>query len=228
MNRIAIALAMVGVTAAVPQAQGPPSRLLSPQASIRTQSATQAVSSTVMATWVASVNSDGGRVLQLLVLWRGTPGWFARGSGAGVSSGGDGRRYSSTLRHGGLEIQMEFEFLPRLATIQGNRVELGDDNVVFLDGVDTPGGLRVVRTLRVDSTMTQGDVPRIDEVMRRSPEILSFLQCETRPTDPLQQKLADIVCARVVGKYNRTAGRCVVTSQRLKQSKGGQCGVAVA
>jgi hypothetical protein len=52
----------------------------------------------------------------------------------------------------------------------------------------------------VDSTMTQGDIPRIDEVMRRSPDIVSFLQCETRLSDPLQQKFADIVCANVIGK----------------------------
>ena len=33
-----------------------------------------------MATWVARRASDGGRVLELLVLWRGTPAWFARGT----------------------------------------------------------------------------------------------------------------------------------------------------
>ena len=178
--------------------QGPPSDVGPSQRSFRTQSATQVVSPTVMATWVVSV-TDGARVLQLLVLWRGTPAWFARGGG-GVSGGGDGRRYTSTLRYGGLELQLEYDSQSRLATIQGNRVELRDDNVVLVDGVDASAGLRVVRTLRVDSTMTQGDFPRIDEVMRRSPDIVSFLQCDTRLSDPLQQKFADIVCANVIGK----------------------------
>ena len=153
-----------------------------------------------MATWVAGAANGSARALQLLVLWRGTAAWFARGSGGGESGGGDGRRYYSTLGYGGVELQLEYEFQPRLATIQGHRVELGDDNVVFVDGVDTPGALRVVRTLSVDSTISQDGIPRIGEVMRRSPEILSFLQCDTRLSDPLQRKLADIVCANVLGK----------------------------
>lgn len=45
-------------------AQGPPVRTPSSQQSSRTQSATQAVSPTVMATWVAGSRNDGARVLQ--------------------------------------------------------------------------------------------------------------------------------------------------------------------
>ena len=192
---VAVVVTLCGL-ATLLAAQGPPSGA-PVQQSFRTQSATQVVSPTVMATWVASV-TDGARVLQVLVLWRGTPGWFARGGG-GVSGGGDGRRYTSTLRYGGLELRLEFDSESRLATIQGSRVELRDDNVIFVEGVDTPGSLRVVRTLRVDPSMPQSDVPRIDAVMRRSPEILSFLQCETRPDDPVGRKAADIICASMLG-----------------------------
>ncbi len=194
---VAIVVTLCGL-ATLLAAQGPPTRVDPSPQSYRTQSATQVVSPTVMATWVASV-TDGARVLQVLVLWRGTPGWFARGGG-GVSGGGDGRRYSSTLRYGGLELQLEFDFESRIATIQGNRVELRDDNVIVVDGVDTSGSLRVVRTLRVEPSMTQGNVPRIGDVISRSPEALTFLQCDTRLTDPIQQKAADIVCASVLGK----------------------------
>ena len=195
---IFVALCAVGMQMSA-AAQGPPLRQPPTSSGNRTQGGTQTVSPTVVATHVAGFTSEGARVLELLVLWRGSPAWFTRASGSGTSGGGDGRRYNSTLRYGGLELQLEFDRQSRLAMIQGNRVDLGNDNVVFVDGVDAVTGLRVVRTLRIDPTMNQDQFPRIDEVMRRSPEILSFLQCDTRLSDPLQQKLADIVCANVLG-----------------------------
>ena len=40
----------------------------------------------------------------------------------------------------------------------------------------------------------------IGETLRQSPEILSFLRCDTRLPDPLIQKMAEIVCASTLGK----------------------------
>ena len=193
-------LCALGLVATL-SAQGPPPRPPRPPASASTQSGDQVVSPVAMATWVARRASDGGRVLELLVLWRGTPAWFARGSGSGASGGGDGRRVNKTIRRGELTLQLEFDLQTRLATIQGTPVELRDHNVVLVDGVDEPKGPRVVGTLRVDSTLPSGDGPApIAETMRRSPEIVSFLRCETPLADPLMQKMAEMVCARVLGQ----------------------------
>ena len=124
-----------------------------------------------------------------------------RGSGSGVSSSGDGRRSEKTIRQGGLELHLEFDSQSRLATIQGKQIELRDQNVVLVDGVDEAQGPQVVGTLRVDPTLPSANGRlRIEEILRRSPEIVSFLQCETRLPDPLAQKMAEIVCARVLGK----------------------------
>jgi hypothetical protein len=167
-----------------------------------------------MATWVARVESDGTRTLQLLVLWRGSPGWFARGSGNGASGGGDCRLYHSTISRGDVQLQMEFDSQTRLAsisqallvpervaTIRKKAIELREQNVILVDGVDEAQDPQIVGTLRVDPTLPPGRSPlNIGETLRQSQEMLSFLRCDTRMADPLAQKAADIVCAGVRGQ----------------------------
>jgi hypothetical protein len=159
------------------------------------------VSPVAMATYVARRASDGGRVLEVLVLWRGTPAWFARGEGSGGSGGRDGRRVSKTIRRGELALQFEFDLQTRLATIQGKPIELRDQNVVLVDGVDEAKGPQVVGTLRVDPTLPPGDNPAgVFQTLRSSPEIVSFLKCDARLADPLMQKMSETVCANVLGR----------------------------
>lgn len=200
-------------------AQDPPPRPVRPTAGTSTQCGTessdQPVSGVVMATWVARVETDGTRVLEMLVLWRGSPGWFARGSGNGASGGGNCRLYHSTIRRGDLQLQVEFDSQTRLATIsrapldpqtglatiQKNQIELRDQNVVLVDGVDDAKGPRILGTLRVDPTLPPGRLPlNIGETLRQSQEILSFLQCDRREPDPLAQTMAARVCASVLGQ----------------------------
>ena len=82
------------------------------------------------------------------------------------------------------------------------RVDLGDSNVILVEGVDMPGGPVVVGTLRVEPDLPQADngYPRIEEVLRRSPQIVSFLGCDERLPDGLAQKMIDVICARIVGQ----------------------------
>src|SRR5687767_5006800 len=47
------------------------------------------VSLTVLATEMCVVDAAGRGTLELLVLWRGSPGWFGKGAG-GASGGGGG------------------------------------------------------------------------------------------------------------------------------------------
>ena len=200
-------------------AQGPPPRPVRPPVSrsiqCGTQSSNQVVSGVAMASWVARVEPDGTRTLVLLVLWRGSPGWFTRGSGSGSSGGGNCLLYHSTIRNGDLQLQIEFDSQTRLATIskapfdsqtgratiQTKQIELREQNVVLVDGVDEARAPQVAGTLRVDPTLPSGRQPlNIGELLRQSQELLSFLRCDTRMPDPLMQRMSEVVCASMLGQ----------------------------
>jgi hypothetical protein len=168
-----------------------------------------------MASWLARVERDGTRTLAFLVLWRGAPGWFARGGGNGSSGGGHCRLYHRTLTRGDLQLQLEFDSDTRLvtisqapldprtglATIQKKQIDLRDQNVILVDGVDDAKGLQIVGTLRLEPALPPGRSPlNIGETLRQSPETVSFLRCETRMDDPLMEKMVETVCARVLGQ----------------------------
>ena len=170
-----------------------------------------------MATWVARVQRDGARELDILVLWRGTASWFASGSGggSGSSGGGDCRLYHTTISRGDVQLQLEFDSQTRLATItqalfrsptgkatiQKRQIELRDRNVLLVDAVDDANGPQIVGTQRIEPVLPPGDSPAwVGEALRRSPEIVSFLRCDTRLDDPLKQKLGEIICASVLGQ----------------------------
>ena len=198
--------------------QGPPPRPVRPGSSSTqcgTQASDQVVSGVAMASWMARVERDGTRTLAFLVLWRGSPGWVAPGSGSGASGGGDCRLYHKTIRRGDLQLQVEFDSQTRiatisqapldpktgLATIQKKQVELRDQNVILVDGVDDAKGPRIVGTLRVDPALPSGRTPlNLGETLRQSQEMVSFLKCDTPMADPLRQRMAEIVCASVMGQ----------------------------
>lgn len=199
-------------------AQGPPPPVR-PQGSSSTgcgtQSSNQPVSAIVMASWVARVERDGTRALAFLVLWRGSPGWFARGSDNRSSGGGDCRVHHATISRSDLQLQFEFDSQTRLATItqapfdpktglatvQKKQIELRDQNVILVDGVDESKSPQIVGTLRVEPALPPGrSLLNIGETLRQSPEIVSFLKCDARVADPLVQKMAEIVCASVLGQ----------------------------
>lgn len=88
-----------------------------------------------------------------------------------------------------------------MATIRKKQVDLGEQNVILVDAVGGASGPQVVRTLRVERTLPSGGNPSwIGETLRSSPEIVSFLRCDTPIEDPLAQKLSQIVCASVLGQ----------------------------
>ena len=216
MPRVRLIVVLCGLLASTLAAQGPPPRPVRPSGSVSTQCGTQSsnqvVSGVAMASWVARVERDGTRTLVFIVLWRGSPAWFARGSDNRSSGGGDCRLYHSTISRGDVQLQIEFDsqtrfatisqalLVPeRVATIRKKAIELRDQNVILVDGVDEAQEPRIVGTLRVDPTLPPGRGPlNIGETLRQSPEMLSFLRCDTRMADPLAQKAADIVCASVL------------------------------
>jgi hypothetical protein len=184
------------VTAAVQLPPTPPGGRL-PRAGA-TSSATQVISPVAVMTWLARYESESARVLDLLVLWRGAPGWFARGSNRVASGGSSTGAFHTTIGYGDLQLELDFDRSARIAQIQRKPVELHDDNVVLVDDVDSPGGPVIVSTLHIDSDLPQMDsgYPRFDLVLRRSPDIVPFLRCDVRIPDGRGQAIFDALCAQ--------------------------------
>jgi hypothetical protein len=130
--------------------------------------------------------------LALAVLWRGTPGWW--GTAAAASPGGyresgtsgqDGV-ITSTLQFGALILTVTFDTVNQAASLQGKSLSLPrGTNVLLVDEVDSPSGAKLAQAVTLD----QGDT-RVDffqslwPLFSRSPEIMSFLQCDLPVTGP--------------------------------------------
>lgn len=61
--------------------------------------------------------------------------------------------------------------------IQGLRIELGGDNVVFVDEVDSIGGARVIGHMRIDPAMS-GSAAQIGLIVAQSRPIMAFLRSD--------------------------------------------------
>lgn len=141
-------------------------------------SASHPISPVAVVTWRTTASADGTSAFDLIVLWRGNPGWFASGSGRAVQSGSTGALFRTTASFGGLELEIRFEPKSRVAWIQGRRIALGDANVILVDHVDSADGPRVVGTRRVPSQVPPGSRSSVGMVLGQSPEVVSFLQCD--------------------------------------------------
>lgn len=111
--------------------------------------------------------------LELLVLWRGTPGWFARG-GSGSSGGGGsgGGAWSQRFTEGGYSFEITGDSNARTANILGKTIDLSKGNAVLIDGVDAPEGPQIVGTLLVDTRLPDGAGPnRILPLLGRSKDL---------------------------------------------------------
>jgi hypothetical protein len=155
---------------------------------------TQPVSPSSLATVMTSRDVQDERTLDLLVLWRGTPGWFFV-THQSESGGGRAGLSSVSLRYGAVSLDLEKE--GRVVRIQGAPVELGDANVILADRVDTDGPV-IVEVLRVDPSFPGTD-PRVYPILRRSEQIVSFIRCDEKLPDPKKQAVFDHICAQIVG-----------------------------
>jgi hypothetical protein len=157
---------------------------------------TQVISPVVVASWIAEHAGTGPERLQLLVLWRGAPGWFLRPGD--VSGGGSGGRYEATLTYGDVQLMLGWDSARRVATVHGKIIEMAEDNVVLVDDVGAPTGPRVTGMTRVDSKMP-GSAGQIGMVLRQSPEIVSFLRCEATSSDGRVQARLEGLCLQNIG-----------------------------
>ena len=192
-------LAIGVLLATTAAAQAPLSGQLPVSRSFSSRGGTQTVSAVAKATYMARAENNGVYLLDLLVIWRGTPGWFATSDGgSGGGSTGGTNVNNVTLSYGDVNLQLSLTYEPRTLTIQGMPVPLGTDNVVLVDGVDSAKGPSVVRTLRVDPAMNAERGPEmVYQVLKRSPEIIDFVKCGTALPDAQLQVSVDTICARI-------------------------------
>jgi hypothetical protein len=163
------------------------------------ESADPVVSPVVLGTYFARREASGDNVLELLVLWRGSPGWHLRGAGQRSGGGGDASgRLRSWITRGGVTLDALFDGVARFCEIDGTRVPLGDHNVVLVDEVDSTRGPKVIKTMKIDSALP--DPIQIDAAIRRSAELIEFVRCDLKLPDERQQAVMDVLCGRITGR----------------------------
>jgi hypothetical protein len=138
------------------------------------------VSATVVATFCGHYDGDA-LILDLLILWRGSPGWFQRSWMGGGSSGSNlvGRGIAGKVSHantyGDVTIRFDADFDAGTATVENSALVLQRVNTVMVDGVD--GERRIVTT-----RWTAPALPFVADgnlaLARRSREFVRDLQCE--------------------------------------------------
>ena len=122
-------------------------------------------------------------LLDLLVLWRGTPGWFATGNGGhGFVGGGQFGHERRTITYAGTVISVEFDDDKGTVKLLDRELSLKDTNVVLLD--DTDRAPRAFETRWIDPQIVTSGEP-VAAVVRRNPDLFQYLQCGADvPDDP--------------------------------------------
>jgi hypothetical protein len=166
------------------------------------------VSPSVLATEMRVFDAAGRGTLELLILWRGSPGWFRKsggasgGGGAGSSMGAGASDMIRTewVSQGGVNLTVRFDPAARKAWLQDAEIVLNDANVLLVDGVDSASRPHVVRMLRIDPEYeaTLKPVP-VQAFIRRSPHLVDFLQCDVPAPglQPYEQQVFEMWCSWV-------------------------------
>jgi hypothetical protein len=166
------------------------------------------VSPTVVATWIVRREPQSSAELELLVLWRGSPGWFMRAdsteSSGGVSSGVTGGQNDrgivfEQLSFGGIRLDLEFDRSARAARVQDQEVSVESVNVILVDEVDGATGPQIASSLWVDPLFAN-EPSEVEVIIRRNPELYSFLRCDAKLPDANAQQMVESVCARMKAK----------------------------
>lgn len=173
-----------------------------PQLPVATSGGGGELSSSVSATFTAhGPPPNGPWTLELLVLWRGSPGWWQTpgiGSSTSVDSpiGGQRRLVTQSVSVGGRALELQFDPQTREARLQTQVVALGENNVLLVDDVDGATGARIVGSVQVEPVFEQS-ANGVDALVRQSPELLDFLRCDAAMADPNMQAMMARRCAQI-------------------------------
>jgi hypothetical protein len=161
--------------------------------------ATSIISPHVVASWFSSTDASGHARLQLLILWRGGIGWFERPGGIDASHTPVEGASNRVIGFGDVRITLNYLRDARTLTVNGARIHLGDNNVLFVDQVDSASGPRVLGSSRIEPMMP-GSAGQIGLVLRKSAEVLAYLQCDARSPDVRLQRRLETLCLQNLGQ----------------------------
>jgi hypothetical protein len=163
---------------------------------VRLSGGTMVMSPTVVATWFPQQQPDGSDQLKLLVLWRGSPGWFLQPG----SIRGDKAR--QIIQYGTVRLTLDYSIGSPIAVVNGTRIPLGaqgTDNVLYVDNVDAPAGLKLRRTGHIPERMP-GSGQQLGVAIRDSKDVVDYLQCHARSESPRTQAYIERLCLVNLGR----------------------------
>jgi hypothetical protein len=150
---------------------------------------TRPVSPSVLAT-IASRD----RNLELLVLWRGSPGWFSAGTHRQANYSEQEGVLTAILAYGTVDLKLSYDPRSHTAQVQDKAVSLSSANVILVDNIDTAGGAVVSKVVTIDSRVDRANI-QLSDLLGRSPEVVSFLRCEVgTPNERATQMMRRLAC----------------------------------
>lgn len=135
---------------------------------------------------VATVANQDGQ-LAMLALWRGGTKWY--GSGTATSSSAGGGQNGSlgvSAQYGSVALDLAFDPAAQRLTLHGRSTTVPKGaNVLLIDGVDQPGGGKLVKAFYLDAAGANMEIRYglrgLAPLLSRSAEVVSFLQCDKWP-----------------------------------------------
>ena len=127
--------------------------------------------------------------VELVVLWRDSPGWFL-GRSSQESAGGNGRTFNMFAEHGGVQLRLSYDREAHLARVGEVDVPLsGGKNVILVDGVSARGRKPTVNAFAANLS-TASSNPVLASILSRSPDVIAFLKCDDADRDPKWQPMS--------------------------------------
>jgi hypothetical protein len=142
---------------------------------------------------VQATTATRSSTIELVVLWRGAPGWFL-GSPTRGSGGGNAIGFYSSWSNSTAEVNLTYDYARRSAIVNGVSVLLpAGANVILVDGVDS--GVSTVAGLTAVDPAIAGN-PTLAEAFGGSPALVSFLRCDAgHPNPSTNEWLLSFMCA---------------------------------
>jgi hypothetical protein len=142
---------------------------------------TNIVSSSVVATY-CSHRSGGDEILDLMILWRGTPGWFQHSTwGTGGGGGGsiitvNGRgRVNRWFNYGDVTLGFDADFDAHTVKLGDEVVPLAHVDAILIDDVDGPRRIQGTRWIEPRLRLA-ADMNVV--VIQQSRELRDYLRCD--------------------------------------------------
>ncbi len=177
------------------------------------------VTPSVTATYSGSGPPNSPWTLELLVLWRGGPGWQPAGAGTGGGSQpvrGPFPPVTHFVMFGARTIELQLDQQSRQVRLGPEVLDLGESNVLLIDDVDSATGARIVGAARVQQAIVEPFVDPLVALIGRSSELLEFVQCGVPMPDQKMQQGMEQRCAQLRGEI-ATGGPNIPMPDGMKQ-----------